>query len=174
MKLFMLVRTWHYSFFFTVIFVIVHFTFYCSCHYSCIVFVLFMAWFNVLFSFYCSCQYSCIVFVSLYKAYESIVLGRHGKTGKSSRVELTCIFKQGFFFFFFQLQKQINDNLFRENVTRIWDNLTEFKVSQPPRMIGIERDRERMETENLKTIYWAQFIMLIQYSSLCFYTLLLY
>ena len=82
MKLFMLVRTWHYSFFFTVIFVIVLFTFYCSCHYSCIVFVLFMAWINVLFSFY----YSCIVFVSLYKAYESIVLGRHGKTGRSDWV----------------------------------------------------------------------------------------
>ena len=115
MKLFMLVRTWHYSFSFTVIFVIVLFTFYCSCHYSCIVFVPFMAWFNVLFSFYCSCHYSCIVFVTLYKAYESIVLGRHGKTGKSSRVGFSRIFKQGFFFFFFQLQKQINDNLFREN-----------------------------------------------------------
>ena len=117
MKLFMLVRTWHYSFFFTVIFVIVLFTFYCSRHYSCIVFIPFMARFNVLFSLYNSCHYSRIVFVTLYKAYESIVLGRHGKTGKSSRVGLSSIFKQGFFFCFFfsQLQKQINDNLFREN-----------------------------------------------------------
>ena len=115
MKLFMLVRTWHYSFFFTVIFVIVHFTFYCSCHYSCIVFVLFMAWFNVLFSFYCSCHYPCIVFVSLYKAYESNVLGRHSKTGELGRLGSTHISNKGFFFFSFQLQKQINDNLFREN-----------------------------------------------------------
>ena len=119
-----------FIFFFIVIFVIVLFSFY----YSCVVFVLFMAWFNVLFSFY----YSCIVFVSLYKAYESIVLGRHGKTvglGRvnqvcrsigswvktgqlscgSGRVGFTRIFQTSFFFFFFQLQKQINDNMFREN-----------------------------------------------------------
>ena len=115
MKLFMLVRTWHYSFFFTVIFVIVLFTFYCSCHYSCIVFVPFMAWFNVLFSFYCSCHYSCILFVTLYKAYESIVLGRHGKTGKSSRVGLSHIFKQGFFFFFNYKNKSMTTCLERMN-----------------------------------------------------------
>ena len=83
-----------------------------------------MAWFNVLFSFYYSCHYSCTVFVSLYKAYESIVLGRHGKTGVlgqsclrvnrvAGQVGLTRIFK--LFFFFFQFQKQINDNIFREN-----------------------------------------------------------
>ena len=87
MKLFMIVRKWHYSFiFFTVIFVIVLFTFY----YSCMVFVIFMAWFNLLFSFYYSCHYSCIAFVSLYKAYESIVLGRHGETGGSGRVNRVC------------------------------------------------------------------------------------
>ena len=116
-----------FIYFFTVIFVIVLFTFY----YSCIVFVIFMAWFNVLFSFYYSCYYSCIVFVSFYKACESIVLGRHGKMGGSGRVNrvcgsrvnrvagqvgLTCIFQRSFLFFiFFQLQKQINDNMFREN-----------------------------------------------------------
>ena len=79
-----------FIFFFTVIFGIVLFTFY----YSCVVFILFMAWFNVLFNFYYSCHYSChyscIVFVSLYKAYESIVLGRHGKTGGSGRVNRVC------------------------------------------------------------------------------------
>ena len=116
--------------FFTVIFVIVLFTFYNSCHYSFIVFVLFMAWFNVPFSFYYSCHYSCImfVFVSLYKAYESIILGRHGKIcgpGRVGSIEsrvnrlagpagLTHIF-QNKYFFFFQLQKQINDNMFGEN-----------------------------------------------------------
>ena len=115
MKLFMIVRTWHYSFFFfIVIFVIVLFSFY----YSCVVFVLFMAWFNVLFSFF----YSCIVFVSLYKAYESIVLGRHGKTGGSGRVNRVTgqngsielwvesgwvypYFSNKFFFFFFSITK---------------------------------------------------------------------
>ena len=116
-----------FVYFFTVIFVIVLFTFY----YSCIVFVIFMAWFNVLFSFY----YSCIVFVSFYKACESIVLGRHRKTGGSGRVNLVCgsrvkmgqsscglgwvglYFLEKFyiFYFFFQLQRQINDNMFREN-----------------------------------------------------------
>ena len=45
-----------------------------------------MAWFNVLFGLYYSCHYSSFVFVSLYKAYESIVLGRHGKTGGSGQV----------------------------------------------------------------------------------------
>ena len=99
-----------FIYFFTVIFVIVLFTFY----YSCIVFVIFMAWFNVLFSFYYSCHYSYIVFVSLYKAYESIVLGRHGKTCGSGRVgsiesrvnrlagptRLTHIFQTSIFFFF--------------------------------------------------------------------------
>ena len=119
-----------FIYFFTVIFVIVLFTFY----FSCIVFVIFMAWFNVLFSFY----YSFIVFVSLYEAYESIVLGRHGEMGGSGRVNLVCwsirsriktsqsscesglvdpYFSNKFFFFFFlfQFQKQINDNMFREN-----------------------------------------------------------
>ena len=91
---------------FTVIFDIVLLTFY----YLCIVFVIFMTWFNVLFNFY----YSCIVFVSLYKAHESIVLGRHGKTCGSGRVgsiesrvnrlagptRLTHIFQTSIFFFF--------------------------------------------------------------------------
>ena len=72
--------------FFTVILVIVLFTFYCSCHYSCIVFVLFMAMFSVHFSFYCWCHYSCIVFLSLYKTYELVILGRRGKTGRLGRV----------------------------------------------------------------------------------------
>ena len=44
---------------------------------------------------------------------------RHGKMGGSGRVAgqvgLTRIFQTSFFFFLFQLQKQINDNLFREN-----------------------------------------------------------
>ena len=94
-----------------------------------------MASFNVLFSFYYSCHYSCIVFVSFSKACESIVLGRHGKTGGSGRVNWVCgslvktgqsscgsgwvdpYFSEKFFifYFFFQLQKQINDNMFREN-----------------------------------------------------------
>ena len=103
-----------FIYFFTVIFVIVLFTFY----YSCIVFGIFMACFNVHFNFYYSCHYSCIVFVSLYKAYESIVLGRHGKTCGSGRVgsigsqvktgQSSCgsgwvdlYFSNKFFFFFF-------------------------------------------------------------------------
>ena len=76
-----------FIYFFTVIFVIELFRFY----YSYIVFGIFMAaWFNVLFNFYYSCHYSCIVFVSFYKACESIVLGRHGKTGGSGRVNQVC------------------------------------------------------------------------------------
>ena len=72
MKLFLTVITWHCSFFFIAILVIVLFAFYCSHNYSCIVFVLFMALLIVLFTFYCSY----ILFVSLYKAYESIILGK--------------------------------------------------------------------------------------------------
>ena len=95
-----------------------------------------MAWFNAFFRIYYSCYYSGILFVSLYKAYESIVLDRHGKTGgsgrvgsigfagqlgrRSKRVNLvagrvgsTRIFQINFFFF--QLQKQVNDNMFGEN-----------------------------------------------------------
>ena len=52
---------------------------------------------------------------------EKVCRNRHGKTGKLGRVNrivgrvgLTHIF-QTKFFFFFQLQKQINNNLFREN-----------------------------------------------------------
>ena len=117
-----------FIFFFTVIFGIVLFTFY----YSCVVFILFMAWFNVLFNFYYSCHYSCIVFVSLYKAYESIVLGRHGKTGGSGRVYgsigsrvnrvaghvglgLPVFFKQVFFFFFNYRNKSMTTCLKRMN-----------------------------------------------------------
>ena len=119
-----------FIFFFTVIFGIVLFTFY----YSCVVFVLFMAWFNVLFSFF----YSCIVFVSLYKAYESIVLGRHGKIGGSGRVNRVCgsigslvktgqsscgsgrvgftrIFQTSFFFFFNYRNKSMTTCLKRMN-----------------------------------------------------------
>ena len=112
-----------FIFFFTVIFGIVLFTFY----YSCVVFILFMAWFNVLFNFYYSCHYSChyscIEFVSLYKAYESIVLGRHGKTGGSGRVNrvtgqngsielrvesgwVYSYFSNKFFFFFFNYKNK--------------------------------------------------------------------
>ena len=51
---------------------------------------------------------------------EKVCRNRHGKTGKLGRVNrivgrvgLTHIFQTKFFFF--QLQKQINNNLFREN-----------------------------------------------------------
>ena len=51
---------------------------------------------------------------------EKVSRNRHGKTGKLGRVNrivgrvgLTHIFQTNFFFF--KLQKQINNNLFREN-----------------------------------------------------------
>ena len=44
-------------------------------------------------------------------------LGRRSKRVNlvAGRVGLTYIFQTSFFFFFFQLQKQINDNMFGEN-----------------------------------------------------------
>ena len=110
-----------FIYFSTVIFVIVLFTFY----YSCIVFGIFMACFNVLFNFY----YSFIVFVSLYKALESIVLGRHGKTCGSGRVGsiesrvnrlagpvgLTHIFQTSIFFFSITKKKSTTTCLERMN-----------------------------------------------------------
>ena len=118
-----------FIYFSTVIFVIVLFTFY----YSCMVFIIFMARFNIHFSFYYSCHYSYIVFVSLYKAYESIVLGRHGKTGGSGRVNRVCgsrvktgqsscgsswvdpYFSNKFFFFFNYKNKSMTTYLERMN-----------------------------------------------------------
>ena len=47
-------------------------------------------------------------------AVEQVETSSSGKMDGSGRIGLTHIFQTSFFFFF-QLQKQINDNLYREN-----------------------------------------------------------